>query len=128
MKIITVPMKCGLVILPNITCSCIRKMGMRVVAYPLDLVVSIYPYSGTMFGLRTWDKDNAGFKTLFQEIKLGEGFSMNIQEVEFISPTQIKVSFDQKIRDVVKRNMITVQGHNVSAAQLLQTRIVVSKL
>jgi prepilin-type N-terminal cleavage/methylation domain-containing protein len=77
------------------------------------------PYSGTMFGLRTWDKDNAGFKTLFQEIKLGEGFSMNIQEAEFISPTQIKVSFDQKIRDVVNRNMITVQGHNVSAASVV---------
>lgn len=72
---------------------------------------------GTYLGLRTWDKDSSGYKTAFQEIKLGDGFSMKIQEAEFISPTQIKVKMDQPLRNTFDLSKIKVKNDTVTKAE-----------
>ena len=85
------------------------------------MIADGYWSGGSMIGLRTWNMDdNAGqYETLFQEIKLGPGFEMNIETAEFISPTQIKVTFDKTLRNDVDKNYISIKGQSISNAEII---------
>jgi len=56
-----------------------------------------YWSGGSMLGLRTWNKSEGLFDTLFQEIILGPGFGMDIESAEFISTETIKVKFSKPL-------------------------------
>lgn len=89
--------------------------------YGKKMIADGYWSGGSMIGLRTWNMDdNAGqYETLFQEIKLGPGFEMNIETAEFISPTQIKVTFDKTLRNDVDKNYISIKGQSISNAEII---------
>lgn len=78
---------------------------------------------GPWLGLRTWNRVSGSYNTLFQEITLGDGFSMDISSAEFISNRKIKVKFDKTLQNYTDESIIKYGATVVSDAQIVNDPI-----
>lgn len=82
---------------------------------------------GSFLGLRTWNKSEGSFNTLFQEIALGPGFGMDVEAAEFISTETIKVKFSKPLntlelplylQNYTSAGYITFDGKSINNAYI----------
>ena len=81
---------------------------------------------GSMLGLRTWNRSEGSFDTLFQEIILGSGFGMDIESAEFLSTEKIMIKFSKPLNTLdmpfylkdASAGRISFDGRSIDSASI----------
>lgn len=76
------------------------------------------PTKGSMFGLRTWDGNYGDAKTIFRNITVEDGFSIDINSAKFIDNNTIHVRLNKPLLNTINKDLIMVKDQKVSDASI----------